>query len=118
VAQVFRQARLYLACSLQEGLGLPPLEAMANGCAVVGFPAWGGDSFLTEAFSRSVRTGDVLALAEAAEESLISLLAEPSTWQEKVNRARTMVQENHGPDRAAASTRAAFGAFLNGETSP
>ncbi len=118
VEQAFKEARLYVATSLQEGLGLTPLEAMANGCAVVGFPAWGGDAFLTEAFSRPVRTGDVLALAVAVEESLIELLAQPSAWQEKVDRARAMVQENHGPERAAASTRAAFGAFLNGETTP
>jgi glycosyltransferase involved in cell wall biosynthesis len=115
VAQVFSQARLYLACSLQEGLGLPPLEAMANGCPVVGFPAWGGDAFLREEFSRPVRTGDVLGLAEAVEESLNELLAHPDAWQGKVDRARAMVQECHGPERAAASSRAAFAAFLKEE---
>ncbi len=115
VNQVFRQARLYIAASVQEGLGLPPLEAMANGCAVVGFPAWGGDTFLTEAFSRPVQTGDVLALAEAVETSLIELLEYPSRWQEKVDNARAMVKEFHGSVSAASSSRAAFEFFLKGK---
>jgi len=113
VAHEFRQARLYVASSLQEGLGLPPLEAMANGCAVVGFPAWGGDAFVTEAVSRPVRTGDVLSLAVAVEESLIQLMADPSAWQAKVDRARDMVKQHYDPTRAAASSLEAFGAFLN-----
>jgi glycosyltransferase involved in cell wall biosynthesis len=115
---VFRQARLYIATSLQEGLGLPPLEAMANGCAVVGFPAWGGDAYFTEAYSRPVSTGDVLALAVAVEESLNELFTDPSVWQEKVDRARSMVQQMHGADRAIASTLAAFGPFLNNKPAP
>ena len=115
VEQMFRQSRLYVACSLQEGLGLPPLEAMANGCAVVGFPAWGGDAFLTEAYASPVRTGDVLALAAAVEQCLGELLTQPASWQARVDRARAMVQERHNHDRAHASTRAAFGMLLKGE---
>lgn len=112
VQQLFRQARLYIASSLQEGLGLPPLEAMANGCPVVGFPAWGGDAFLTDTVSRPVRTGDVLALAQTVEECLIELQANPSSWKTRVDKARDMVNRCHSHQRAATSCQAAFEAFL------
>lgn len=112
---VFSKAKIYVASSLHEGLGLPPLEAMANGCPVVGFAAWGGDEFLTESVSRVVRTGDVLALAQSVENTIKELREQPSTWQEKVNKARSMVSNLYNHKRAAASCINAFGYFLDND---
>ncbi|MCE9630702.1 MAG: glycosyltransferase [Planctomycetia bacterium] len=41
-----KSADVFLAISAQEALGLPPLEAMTAGCAVVGFPGVGGFEFM------------------------------------------------------------------------
>lgn len=112
VQDLFKQARLFIAASVQEGLGLPPLEAMASGCVVVGFPAWGGDAYLTEDVSCQVQTGDVLALAQVLEKTLRSLLADPNSWQRQVSSARLMIQESYSHARAAASTQAEFSYFL------
>ena len=42
VGEVLRQAHIFLSTGFPEGLGLPPLEAMACNCLVVGFTGFGG----------------------------------------------------------------------------
>jgi len=42
VARVLGESAIFLATGLYEGFGLPPLEAMACGCLVVGFHGYGG----------------------------------------------------------------------------
>lgn len=42
IADFFRDADVFLAIGYPEGFALPPLEAMACGCAVVGFTGRGG----------------------------------------------------------------------------
>lgn len=45
-AERLKSADVFLAISAREALGLPPLEAMCAGCAVVGFPGVGGFEFM------------------------------------------------------------------------
>lgn len=44
-ASIMRESAIFLSLSRLEGFGLPPLEAMACGCLVVGFHGWGGLDF-------------------------------------------------------------------------
>lgn len=46
VAETLKHADIFLAVSPAESFGLPPLEAMCAGCAVVGFPGVGGFEFM------------------------------------------------------------------------
>ena len=45
-AYALRTAQIFIAHSFPEGLGLPPLEAMASGCLVVGFTGGGGSDYM------------------------------------------------------------------------
>jgi glycosyltransferase involved in cell wall biosynthesis len=47
VAEHLAESAVFLAMSRMEGFGLPPIEAMASGCIVVGFKGDGGRSFAT-----------------------------------------------------------------------
>lgn len=47
VAQLLAESAVFLALGRLEGFGLPPIEAMASGCIVVGFTGDGGRSFAT-----------------------------------------------------------------------
>ena len=42
VGETLRHSAVFLSMNRFEGFGLPPLEAMACGCIVVGFHGWGG----------------------------------------------------------------------------
>lgn len=46
VAEILAESALFLATGYPEGFSLPPLEAMACGCLVVGFSGRGGGEFM------------------------------------------------------------------------
>lgn len=48
VAQILRESYVFISLSKNEGLGLPPLEAMASGCLVCGFHGGGGQEYATD----------------------------------------------------------------------
>lgn len=68
VAAIMAESAVFLSLSRHEGLGLPPLEAMAAGCLVVGYHGGGGLDYAT--------TGNGLWYDEATPDNLIHLLAE------------------------------------------
>ncbi len=66
-ADLLRSSRIFLSFSEREGFGLPPCEALACGCLVVGFDGFAGREFFRLPFAESVEDGDVVAFARAAE---------------------------------------------------
>lgn len=72
IADLMRRCSIFVSFSDLEGFGLPPAEAMASGCYVVGYTGGGGDEFFDSAFCRPV-TGPlglvegVLSATEMAE---------------------------------------------------
>ena len=49
VAETLRTCHIFLASGFPEGCSLPPLEAMASGCLVVGFSGFGGWDYMRQA---------------------------------------------------------------------
>jgi glycosyltransferase involved in cell wall biosynthesis len=52
VARLLRSCPIFLATGFPEGCPLPPLEAMASGCLVVGFSGFGGWDYMRQAWPR------------------------------------------------------------------
>ena len=57
-AGLLQESAIFLALSFTEGLGLPPLEAMAAGCLVVGFHGLGGVEYARDDNGFWVAEGD------------------------------------------------------------
>jgi len=57
-AERIRSSSIFLSFSHREGFGLPPAEAMASGCLVVGFDGFAGKEFFAE-HAITVPEGDV-----------------------------------------------------------
>jgi hypothetical protein len=54
VAELLRTAHVFLATGFPEGCPLPPLEAMASGCLLVGFAGFGGWDYMRQALPGGV----------------------------------------------------------------
>jgi glycosyltransferase involved in cell wall biosynthesis len=75
VAAILKQSTFFLAIAEREGLGLPPLEAMAAGALVVGFKAGGGHDYASPDNGIWIPDGDGYALASGLGAALRRLAA-------------------------------------------
>lgn len=87
-AGLLRSCSVFLSFSAQEGFGLPPAEAMACGCYVVGFPGLGGREYFDPAFSSPIEEDDVLAFAK---EATAVLEDDPATLAKRASSASAYV---------------------------
>ena len=78
VADLLRTAQIFLSFGQLEGFGLPPLEALACGCLVIGYHGFGGREFFRAPFAIAVEDGDIVGFARAAED-LIHLIDDDPT---------------------------------------
>lgn len=67
VDKVLRDSLIFLSFSLNEGFGLPPAEAMAAGCIVVGYTGVGGEEFFRDEFAFPIPDGDLVQFASTVE---------------------------------------------------
>ena len=81
-AEILRSSAIFLSFSEREGFGLPPAEAMACGCYVVGFTGLGGREFFYPGLCTPVEEGNVLALANSAEEAMSNFDRDASNMRE------------------------------------
>jgi hypothetical protein len=75
VARTLQASPLFVSLNKAEGFGLPPAEAIACGCRVVGFHGMAAREFFVEPFASPVEDGDVIALARAVEEFITAYSA-------------------------------------------
>ena len=91
LAGVFGAARIFISLSHREGLGLPPAEAMASGCYVIGFTGGGGREFMLPEFCSPIDYPNLLDVVKEVERVAELWEAEPVRISEKVNAAQDFV---------------------------
>lgn len=98
-AALLRSAPIFLALGKREGFGLPPAEAMASGCYVVGFPGFGGRDIFDPAFSSPVEDGDVLSAAREIAELLRRYEQDPDDVRAAGARASEHIRAQYSRER-------------------
>ncbi|WP_456695326.1 glycosyltransferase [Aeromicrobium sp. P5_D10] len=74
VAETLRRTAVFLSLSDRDGFGLPPAEAMASGCYVVGYTGGGGEEFFDPDYCAPVRS--TAELVQALERAMTTSPAE------------------------------------------
>ncbi len=94
-ATKLRTSPIFLSLGKREGFGLPPAEAMASGCYVVGFHGFGGRELFNPSFSSPVEDGDVLSVAREGARQLALYEREPDAVREAGARAREHIRKRY-----------------------
>lgn len=113
-AATLRATTVFVALGVQEGFGLPAAEAMACGCAVVGFSGFGGRELFDPSWATEVSDGDVLALARAVEALLARCDRDPQGVRAEGLRAAAAVAVRYSPAAERADVLRVLGPLLDG----
>jgi len=108
-AAMMGEAKVFLALSRMESLGLTPLEAMASGCIVAGFTGIGGQEYATPANGFWAPEDDFKECANQLRHALdMAMQPEESAARAAYAAAATAALTPYTPDAFAAGAKAAF----------
>jgi GT2 family glycosyltransferase len=94
VNELFNQATVFVQTSTHEGFALPPLEAMATGCAVVCTDAHGNRDFCVDGENCLMVAAD----RESVSDALARVLADPEL-RERLGRAGEQTAQDYDWER-------------------
>jgi hypothetical protein len=109
VARALGDAAIFLSFSAQEGFGLPPAEAMAAGCYVVGFTGDGGREFMDPQWCSPIGDEDLFAFAEEATRVARLWDDDPAAVQRLADRGREFVTGTYTREKLRDDLQQAFG---------
>lgn len=112
VAARLKTARIFLAFTRQEGFGLPPAEAMACGCYVIGNDGFAGGEFFHPQFCTRIETGDIAGFALAVEDAVRAERTEPGWCAARGREASRFVLQEYTPARERDDVASLYGELL------
>lgn len=98
VAKVLRRCAIFLSFGHPEGFGLPPAEAMACGCVVIGYHGNGGREFFRPEFSHSISAGDILSFVQTIERVVGVYSEDPTSIRNQGLQASRFIHEHYTPE--------------------
>ncbi|MCA3356897.1 MAG: glycosyltransferase [Roseomonas sp.] len=110
VAETMAGSAVFLSLSHRESFGLTPIEAMASGCAVVGYHGWGGLDYANAANGRWFGHDELEGVIDALAEVLEGLRQNDPLIASMIAAGRETAAA-YAPAKSEASLLAAFRAF-------
>ncbi|KFC18713.1 glycosyltransferase [Chryseobacterium sp. FH1] len=111
VAQILKESFIFLSFNHREGFGLPPVEAMASGCVVIGYEGGAGKEYFKDEFSFPIAEGDIINYVKKIE-NIINNLSEKQLLQ-KGKLASEFVLNNYNVENERADILSIWKLFLN-----
>jgi hypothetical protein len=99
VAQILKESLIFLSFCNREGCALPPMEAMACGCVVIGYDGFGGKEYFKEEFTYPVPEGDSIAFAKAVEQAIQDYYDDPDSFLVKGRMASEFIANEYSEIR-------------------
>lgn len=103
VAKILGCARIFLSLSELEGCPLPPMEAMASGCLVVGYHGGGGREYMGSDRVFSIESGDIVEFCKAIEMAAELWDHQALEAERMTDRARHYVLDTYSMERERGS---------------
>ncbi len=113
VADIMRRCLVFLTAVSYEGFGLPPAEAMASGCVVVGFDGWGARQYFTSDTGFPVPNGDVVHYMTTVEDVLRRVDTDRATLDELRRKASSYILSEYSLRSEEGSILAAWRYILD-----
>jgi glycosyltransferase involved in cell wall biosynthesis len=101
-ARLMRSCPIFLSFGFREGFGLPPAEAMASGCYVVGYTALGGTEYFDPAYCTPVAECDLVAYGEAVEEAMQRFQDDPDAVETVGLKSSAAILDRYSADNLTA----------------
>lgn len=95
VAAILRKSLIFLSFGTQEGFALPPAEAMACGCIVIGYDGMGGREFMHPPFAYPVPAKDVVTFAKTVEQLIERYADQPAFFAEQARQASAYIHATY-----------------------
>ena len=102
-AEIIRESAILMSFGAPEGFGLPPAEAMAAGCVVVGYHGNGGREFFTSRHGFPIEVGDILGYAQTMERVLEEYERDPARLLRMAEDAGRFVRDTYSPEAETSS---------------
>jgi hypothetical protein len=112
VAELMRTCSVFLSFSEREGLGLPPLEAIACGCLVVGFTGYAGVEYFRPPFATAIEDGDVGKFAAEVERLLDWIEEDPLAARQAALKGYQYVLDTYSQEMERSDLVVLFGSLL------
>lgn len=98
-ARIMKDSLIFLSMGTLEGFSLPPAEAMACGCIVVGYHGMGGREYFLPDFCYPVEACDIHAFVKSTEEVISMYRNMPKVLEQKALKAANYIRRHYSPLR-------------------
>lgn len=95
VSEILKKSAIFLSCNYNEGFGLPPLEAMACGCYVIGYAGNGGSEYFKPEFTDRIEDRNIYQFVSKLEEKVTFFNENPLSLIALGKKASEFVSTNY-----------------------
>lgn len=113
VAKALKESAFFLSFNHKEGFGMPPAEAMACGCVVIGYPGKGGNEFFKNDFCYPIEDRDVVSFAKTLEDVLFEYENNKEVFIEKGKKASEFILSEYSMKREIETIVDCWNSILN-----